>query len=278
MKVLLPFALLFLFSVNLLPAVEGQDKTSLQRSPKKEDKVDINPRQQQALLMLESAVEKARHLENSTVKVKILTQAADILWAYNESDARKLFVETLDIIDSLKQNVSGNQSTQSKASAQNSAHIEDLRSDLFQRIARHDFNLAEKLRNAIKEGENRDQENNRATQSEKEDLAWDIAIAVARSHPEQTARFVQASFRSGINPILGDALVGIRRANPQLADQLFTDAVVVARSNLEGADAIENLAEYVFPTEAETLQERQPSSDSGHAAAIRSFLSYVAVR
>src|SRR6266478_5007039 len=59
MKVLLPFAcgLLSLFSVNLLPAIEGQDKSSLQRpiqSPKNEDKVEINARQQQALLMLES--------------------------------------------------------------------------------------------------------------------------------------------------------------------------------------------------------------------------------
>lgn len=112
--------------------------------------------------------------------------------------------------------------------------------------------------------------------AEKEELAWDLAVASAKSQPQRTAQFVRSQLRKGINEELGWALVDIRRNNQELAELLFSESVAVARLNLTASENLEILSVYVLPNEAEVLHGQIPGPTRDFAS--RTFLSYAADR
>ena len=243
--------------------------------PRKKDtgneKVELSNEQQQALLLLENIGERANKLEGSILKVRVIAKVADALWQFNESHARRLFTESFYAIDSIKLDPSKDQRMR-MASAGGPGPLADLRAEVLRMIAAHDFKLSESLRESIKTDGNKGS----SELSEKEELAWDIAIASAKLQPQQTAQFVRSQLRKGITEDLGWALVGIRRNNQPLAQQLFSESVAAARLNLNAPENIEILAVYVLPGEAAALYGQTP--DSMRDAASREFLAYAAAR
>ena len=244
--------------------------------PRQKDtrKAELSNEQQQALLLLENIGERANKLEGSILKVRVIAKVADTLWQFNEPHARRLFTDAFDAIDSVKLDPSKDQRMRMASAAGGPGPLAELRAEVLRMIAAHDFRLAESLRESIKEPKTDSKGSSEL--SEKEELAWDIAIASARLQPQRTAEFVRSQLRKGINEELGWALVGIRRNNQQLAQQLFSESVAVARLNLNAAENVEILGVYVLPGEAEALHGQAP--DSMRDAVSREFLAYAAAR
>jgi hypothetical protein len=259
-------------------ALQSPPEGVVSKTRKKDTRqAELSNEQQQALLLLENIVERANKLEGSILKVRVIAKVADTLWQFNEPRARRLFTEAFDAIDSIKLDPSKDQRMRMASAAGGPGPLADLRAEVLRIIAANDFKLAESLRESIKEPKTDGNTGKRSPElSEKEELAWDIAIASARLQPQQTAQFVRSQLRKGINEELGWALVGIRRNNQQLAQQLFSESVAVARFNLNAPENVEILAVYLLPGEAEALYGQAP--DSMRDAASREFLAYAAAR
>lgn len=249
--------------------------------PRKKDtrkeKAEPSNEQLQALWLLENIGERANKLEGSILKVRVIAKVADTLWQFDEPHARRVFTEAFDAIDSIKLDPSKDQRMRITAATGGPGPLAGLRAEVLQMIAAHDFKLAERLRESIKDPETDGNTSKGSSEvSEKEELAWDIAIASAKLQPQQTAQFVRSQLRKGITEELGWALVGIRRNNEKLADQLFSESVAVARFNLNASENFENLAVYVLPSEAEALHGQAP--DLMRDVASRKFLAYATDR
>jgi hypothetical protein len=255
-------------------------KTPKSLKTKAKEKAEITPRQQQVLWLLENLEERAKKLDSSILKVKVLAKVAESLWPYDESRARRLFTEAFHAIDSIKLDASKDQRLRIAAASGGLGPLSDLRAEVLQLMAARDFKLAERLQKAIKEApaEGDGKESPQAELSEKEELAWDIAVASVKTQPERTAQFVRQQLRKGLSEAMGWALVSIRRENPQLAEQLYHEALTVARSRLTAMDDFETLAIYVLPTEDEVFYGRSPDSKSTGSAATRDFLGYASAR
>lgn len=249
--------------------------------PRKKDtrkeKAELSNEQQQSLWLLEDIGRQANKLEGSILKVRVIAKVADTLWQFNESHARRLFTEAFNAIDSIKLDPSKDQRMRMGAAVGGPGPLANLRAEVLQIITAHDFKLAESLRESIKQPKT-DSNTDKGTSelSEKEELAWDIAIASAKLQPQRTAQFVRSQLRKGINEELGWALIGIRRNNQQLAEQLFSESVAIARLNLNALENFEILAVYVLPSEAEALHGQIP--DPMRDVACRKFLVYAVER
>lgn len=254
------------------------NKASRQNNVKDEGKEETEKfmqEQQQVLWLLANVEEKAKRLDGSTLKIKVLAKIADTLWQHDELHARRLFAEAFNAIDSIKLDANKDQRAKIAATSGGLNPLSDLRAEILQLVAARDFKLAESLRKIIKESapESDGNENLQSNLSEKEELAWDIAVASVKTQPERTAHFVRTQLRRGINEELGWALVNIRHENQPLAEQLFSEALIMARANIAAPENLENLALYVLPTEGEAFHGR-PSASSMEA--LLNFLGYAA--
>lgn len=262
---------------NVLPSPPEQVVSKPRKKDVRKEKVELSNEQQQALLLLENIGDRANKLEGSILKVRVIAKVADSLWQFNELHARRLFTEAFDAIDSIKLDPSKDQRMRIAVAAGGPGPLGDLRAEVLRTVAAHDFRLAESLRESIKEPKTDASTGKGSSElSEKEELAWDVAIASAKLQPQRTAQFVRSQLRMGINEELGWALVDIRRNNQQLAQQLFSESVAAARLNLNSPENVEILAVYVLPGEAEALHGQVP--DSMRDAASREFLAYTTER
>lgn len=256
-------------------APSSQNKTPKARGAK--DKAAAL-RRQQALVQLESVEAKARKLDDSILKVKVLTKLADTLWPYEEARARSLFAEAFQAIGSIKLDASKDQRVR-MAAAGGSHPFAGLRAEVLQVAATRDFKLAERLLQTVKaqSGATGDDSVSSSSPNEQEDLAWDIAIASAKTQPERTTQFVRTQLRRGINEGLGEILLDIRLENRQLADQLFGEALQVARANLVAPASLESLAAYVLPAE-DASHGQADAATPASMPGLRPFLSYASDR
>lgn len=240
-------------------------------------KLKIAERHQQSLLMLKAIAAEAQKLDDGIMKVKTLSQAADTLWEDDQTQARRLFTDafaSIELINSDKSKGLGKQMPNGDF-----GKVFQLRYGLLQLIARHDAKLAQELRNTLEDpskDESKSSKTNPPSQkdpnappSEKEMLDWSLAIASAKTQPEQTVRFVNGYLPNGISRMLANGLIGIRRQNPSLADQLFTNAVQVARISPSAIRDINTLAGYI-------LRDHHTSTDEERTRkAVVSFLGCV---
>jgi hypothetical protein len=265
--------------VSSQPA-KGKNQAILSRENKDEGKIKIElaERHQQALWTLRAIESEAKKLDGTIMKVKIMSEAANTLWEYDKPRARRLFTEAFDTIGSVKLDPNKDQRIRMATTMGARGPLGDLRSDILQIITQRDPKLAEKLRNTIEESQKDNNEGRQNKPSEKETLAWEMAVALAKTQPEQTTSFVHAHLQNGVNEMLGDALISIRRENPQLADQLFGDALKIARVQNTSLDALAVLAEYVLPTEQEAFYGRNPAANETRKTVISNFLGYVVER
>lgn len=265
---------------NERPDIQSPPDRVISKPVKKntrKEKAEPSNEQQQALWLLENIGERANKLDGSILKVRVIAKVADTLWEFSESHARRLFTDAFNAIDSIKLDPSKDQRMRIAASNGSPGPLAGLRAEVLQIIAARDFKLAEGLRESMKEPKTEGNIGKTSSElSEKEELAWDIAVAAAKLQPERTAQFVRSQLRKGINQELGWALVDIRRNNQQLAEQLFSESVAIARLNLNASENLEILAVYVLPNEAEALHGHVP--DPMREASARTFLAFAADR
>ena len=233
---------------------------------------------QEALWLLDGVEAGAKRLDGSILKVRVLAKVADTLWQYDESRARALFADAFRAVDSVKLDADKDPRARMAAASDDHGPLTDLRAEVLRLVAARDFRLAENMRQAIGEaaGAGAGTDGPPAGSREREELAWDVAVAAAGAQPELTAQFVRAQLRGGVSEDLGWALVAIGRENRQLAEQLYSEALAAARADLTAPEHLENLAVYVLPTEEETFRAR--AADPARAAALKNFLGYAADR
>ena len=90
--------------VTLLGAPLGraQKPRETQKPKRSESSLETVARRRLMVGRLESAGERAKSLDNTILKVRVLAKVADVLWAENSSRARALFRMAFDSIDSIE--------------------------------------------------------------------------------------------------------------------------------------------------------------------------------
>lgn len=227
---------------------------------------------------LESAGERAKTLNNTILKVRVLAKVADVLWAENSSRARELFRTAFENIESIELTAAQDQRV-AMAQARNGRFgpLFHLRSHVLQLIARHDQALAKELLDSYTDASNKE-DADKANNLSKEELAYiseDVAVASARTQPERSTQLVRVLLTKRIDHSLVFLLVRIRRENPNLADSLFREALTVAGQHGLIPAELEALSVYVLPTEDDLFYGNDPLADPARHAAASGFLDYV---
>ena len=227
---------------------------------------------------LESVGERAKSLDNSILKVRVLAKVADVLWAENSSRARALFRTAFESIGSIELTAAQDQRV-ALAQARNGKFgpLFHLRSHVLQLVARHDQALAKELLGSFDDASKMDERNkvNNLSKEELTDISEDVAIASAKTQPERAAQLFRSLLTRKIDHSLVFLLVRIRRENPDLADTLFKEALTMAGQHGLVPAELESLSVYVLPTEEDLFYGNDVLADRSRHAAIAGFLDYV---
>ncbi len=244
-----------------------------QKEKSRRDKESVERRS--AIIRLQAAGEKAKTLDDSIAKTGVLASVADALWEQNETRARALFTAAFESIEGIKLDPKFDQR---EAVAQRRGGkfgpLFQLRSSVLERVARRDFKLAETLRESVNT-RSEASENDGVRKAELSQLYLNLAVAVAKTRPEEARRLLRLSFNE-INPPLIFALLRIRSDNPRLADQVFVEAL--SSTSATASDHFGSFAIYVLPTEEDRFYGRHPMDDPSRAVSIKAFLDYVFTR
>jgi hypothetical protein len=291
-KIILAFFVLISASGLAYPQ-KASDKTSVPQPEQKTDKSrasgteakresqDILQQKRFAQDLLAVVDERAKALDISILKVKVTATVADALWERNETRARQLFVLAFQTIEVIKLDPKQDQRVAvAEKRGGTFGPLFHLRSIVLQLIAHRDYKLADDLRKAFeRETENSDQKENKTSASlskeEKTLIYLDVAIALAKTQPTQSAQLFRSLLRNGMNPTLAFSLVRMRRENALLANQLFSEALISARLHQFLADELASLAVYVLPSEEELFFGTNPLNDAARLSVTRQFLDYV---
>lgn len=254
------------------------EKTRAGPAQSKEENQDQLLAKRFAQERLKTVGDRARLLDDSILKVKILGRVADAIWTSDETRARQLFISAFKSIDAIKLDAKQDQRIafgESRGGA--FGPVFHLRAFILRLVASHDFKLADNLRKSleIEAKGNKDRKNGALNRDEQNDIYLDMIVALAETQPEQSAQFMRAFFRNEIDPSLVYALIRMRGANPQLADQLFKEAVGFASLHQMRPSDLATLATYVLPNEEDLFFGNDPLNDVSRVPVIRQFLDYV---
>ena len=226
----------------------GPDKTT---SPEKADggaheKV-LTIQQQHALGLLDHLFETSKDFTDGKLKIQIQARIADALWEHDEPRARQYFEDAFHGIDSVYQDQDKTQIPYILVSDQFK-----LRSEILRIVARRDMNLAEKLTKSVVDVPTKNDSNPQLMgaggQSEQSELYLQMAQNIAETDPGRASQMARESLKRGLNASLIPLVQLIRKKNAAMADNIFTEALAVAKSNRSQASQnIALLMPYVFP-------------------------------
>ena len=228
-----------------------------------------------ALLRLQGIGDKARTLDNSINKTRILLSVADALWEGNESRARQLFTAAFESVDGIKLDPKYDQR---EAMAQKRegrfGPLYHLRSTVLERIARRDLKLAETLRQSYELNMASDSRAEAVKKAEFSQLYLNLAVALAKTRPDEALRLLRLRMTEVDMPLIV-ALIKVRAENSQLADAAFVEALSRTRANPLTSDQFGSFAIYVLPNEEDRFFGRDPLDDPSRSVSTAKFLDYV---
>ena len=239
----------------------------------------LSPSQQQALLLIDNLSDQVKYLDRDVLKIKIQASIADAIWWYDEPRARNQFINAFQAIDTIKIPDDQNARLQNPQGQGSGAMQSILRQEILRLIAQHDFQLADTLRQTINQRQSDEKAKSKSISQEErveQDMQlMQLIIFLAKNNPAQASKIVRESFRKGINEPLVYALIGIRHDRPELADELFREAISVARSaSITSSDIVHWLAPYVLPDPDDVVLGRDPYSDPSRVSLTQMFLMY----
>ena len=251
---LVKVALILLLSVSFsLPTIAQEAKPSKKAIGSSADRhKEISP-EQRALAMLDSALQASAGFEDAALKSKIQSEAADMLWRFDQPRARRLYEESYHAIDGLKPpndlRISSDFLPGFKAR---------LRADILKTLSQHDRDFADKLVKSASDAKpatGPGGENSKAArcvgcgfQIESVTQTLRLALDAAPTDPERAVQLAKEALSRSINSLIYSVLQVLRRRNPELADELFSSAVTAARQHtIYLSDSANSLAFYIFP-------------------------------
>ena len=237
----------------------------------------LTPTQQLALGRLQAIGEQAKTLDGSILQVRVMAKVADALWEYDEPFSRRLFMEAYQAVDGVKLDFKKDRRVLSAEKHGWPGPLQHLRSEVLQLIAPRDLKLAQKLRTLTekKEKAEKTDEGSNLNRETKAETSLDLALALAKTQPEQTAQLFLAQLESGVSELWTGKLIVLRATQPDLANTMFANALTQTRTGLPEPHTLVNLAYYVLPTEEDELLSRNPLNDASRRPTIQIFLDFV---
>jgi hypothetical protein len=207
--------------------------------------------ERRALAMLESVLQASAGFDDPALKSKIQSEAADLLWRFDQPRARRLYEESYHAIDGIKP--ANNLRISSDSLPGFKAR---LRGDLLNALSQHDREFADNLVKSSadrKAGEKQPAVNPTRCvgcgfQIESVTQTFRLAMDAAPTDPQRAVQLAKDGLNRSINSIIYSVLQVLRRRNPELADDLFIAAVASARQHtIYLSDSANALAPYIFP-------------------------------
>jgi hypothetical protein len=233
------------------------------------DKDEAKKAQKQlALKLLNQVLETSKSFEDKHLVIEIKADAADVLWKYDEPRARTLFEEAVASVDSIRRSKTEHHSSSSAYMDQQT--VSHLRREILELVSRRDPNLARKLVKLAKEPE--DGSNKRpgcagcANLNEKARQYANLAFRAIRTEgadPASVGKLLRLALNEGLDPLTGWLLDELRPKAPALADDIFIEALPVARrSSPYLAPKITTLVRYVFSDFGKGVARPRPVPDA----------------
>jgi len=207
--------------------------------------------QERALGLIDLILSASRKFSDDWLRLKTQNQIAETLWYYDKARARRLFEEVFRGADSLESKVGQGGYVSSAPDLVDSLKFE-MRKEILQSVSKRDAELAEKLAASIQFAKSA-----RGLDPATRQLAIDrelvehnlaVALNIADSDPQRAARLARDSLNRRISSDFTTLIRSMRASNPELADQLFLDALAaLQRRPTYISNKIGILAPYVFP-------------------------------
>ena len=211
-------ALLLCLSVYATSPIYAQNKTEVTTSSLCTRDNALDTTKQQILL--------TRTYDNAVQRIAVLLRAADLLWPYDREKSLATFMEALDLaVQNFKE--TGDQ-VRRVSESQFAARIQvpDQRFRVVSALAKRDPARARKLSEQLLQDDSRDGADKPATEPKRtaEKLLL-LAHGIAATDPAAAVNFARQSFAYPATLQLPVFLYELSKANRQLADQLYVDAL-----------------------------------------------------
>jgi hypothetical protein len=272
----------FLLLIALSLPLAAQSAAPPQAKPKpaepdaageKSEQKPIPVQQQRALQLLDALFDKAKEVKDEQFKIRAQAQIADALWMHDETRARRYFTDAFQAIDAFKLPADRTRLSDRALEVTRSR----LRQEVLALIAPRDMSLAESLLKQIKTspGEKKPESGLSGAQNEQMEQHLMLAEGIAETNPELAAQIVRNSLQSGFNPRVIRILIGIRRKNPALANQVFAESLMATRHHPASLISdLSALAAYANPDAEENLPGDNLASETVRLAVMEQFLNF----
>jgi hypothetical protein len=267
-------AIITTLAVSIPAQKADRNKAILQAQPP----AGSTKNQERALVLIDLILSASGRFADDRLRLKTQNQIAETLWDYDKARARRLFEEVFRGTDSLVIKVGQGGFSHSAPDLVNPLRFE-MRKEILQAVSTRDGELAERLAASI-QGEQPYRKLDPATAVQlaidRELVEHNLAVAlnIVQSDPQRAARLARDSLGRIISYGFTRLIRSMRVSNPNLADQLFLDALAaVQRKPTYISNKIGILAPYVFP---EIKQEQDNySNERINADLVSRFLDLV---
>lgn len=231
--------------------------------------------QRRAIAVLESLVKETIALDDQPLSIKVRAKIADALWKYKQSRAREVFIEAFQAIDTIEWPPlpAPRKGVDEDAYIAGSKRFE-LCQEVLHLTARHDFELAEKMRASIAEKAVEKNSEADLKKAKREQVLQAIRMAqlLVKADPSKAAQLFRQILTSGFEPSLMVVLNEMRPVNAELANALFLEALAVARYSQGALMDTVGAFYYFFMLEMDKIIGRDSLSDASRAL-LQPFLS-----
>ena len=241
--------ILSLSLVLITTSALGQSKPV---KPNAED--DLTQSQQRALLLVNQQTDEAGKLENVISRIAIMVRAGEVLWDFQQDNARKVFADAYDL--AVKRFREKGEQPRTSARS-NTANEPDQRFLVIAAIVKHDSEWGIRLSKQIAEETKKEAEKAAAAASDPKTLSGEtsisrigeklisLAFSLLKTDHKTAIDLFRSTFRYPAVYSLSTFLFEVAKTDQSEADQLFREALgVYSSGNLEGTFY---LSVYPFP-------------------------------
>jgi hypothetical protein len=226
----------FLFSCSLLATINAQTKEKVPAQSGKvaaksvdEKESLLLQRRAKAINLVNSVTSDAPKWENKETAIRVLAEAADLLWDEDEISSRSWLQKAWDLTSKVEEK----RNDETMRQFWRGSYRSKLKSIALEVAARRDSKLADKfLRQLQNETESGDSErgafDDRTTQSEQ---LLRIALGLIESNPALAASLAERSLADGVSFNFQTVLVLLKQRDINLANRLFDAAVARVSAN-----------------------------------------------
>ena len=190
------------------------------------DEKETNCKRKDALTIIEQQVDSTKTFNDDARRVEVLIRAADILWPYQEENARKAYAESFALAKSHFKEKGDRTEQEGKLPIGKP----DLRYSVISSVARHDAKWSKKLAaELLKEQEEAASNSTKDAQDAQRtgERLLTVATSVLPSDEAASLSFARSSLKYPATMFLAQYLYALSMRNKSAADQLYQEALAV---------------------------------------------------